>query len=405
MIPKDWLSITLGQACKEKIKTGPFGSQLHAHEYVESGIPVIMPKDLLNGNIIIDKAARISQEKADVLSKHKLENGDLIFSRRGNVTCAAIVTVKEVGCICGTGCLRVRLDKNCVSPPFLNALIQNENVKDWLESNAVGQTMLNLNTTILSNLPIQIPPLLEQCRIAEVLGVWDESIDLLERLIGRIRSRKQGLMQQLLTGKKRFKEFEGSEWENTFIKKIAKLTAGGTPDTNIFEYWNGDIPWMKSGDVNLRKIHKVDGRITQSGFDNSSTKRIPPHSVLIALAGQGKTRGLVAINEIELCTNQSIAAIIPNPSKLYFEYLYYNLESRYQELRALSSGDGGRGGLNLKIIGQIEICLPSLPEQEKIAAVLSAADEEISTLEKQLAAYKQQKLGLMQQLLTGRIRI
>jgi type I restriction enzyme, S subunit len=208
-----------------------------------------------------------------------------------------------------------------------------------------------------------------------------------------------------LTGKKRFKEFEGSEWENTFIKKIAKLTAGGTPDTNIFEYWNGDIPWMKSGDVNLRKIHKVDGRITQSGFDNSSTKRIPPHSVLIALAGQGKTRGLVAINEIELCTNQSIAAIIPNPSKLYFEYLYYNLESRYQELRALSSGDGGRGGLNLKIIGQIEICLPSLPEQEKIAAVLSAADEEISTLEKQLAAYKQQKLGLMQQLLTGRIRI
>jgi type I restriction enzyme, S subunit len=411
MIPEDWLSITLGQACKEKIKTGPFGSQLHAHEYVESGIPVIMPKDLLNGNIIIDKAARISQEKADVLSKHKLENGDLIFSRRGNVTCAAIVTVKEVGCICGTGCLRVRLDKNCVSPPFLNALIQNENVKDWLESNAVGQTMLNLNTTILSNLPIQIPPLLEQCRIAEVLGVWDESIDLLERLIGRVRSRKQGLMQQLLTGKKRFKEFESSEWKTIVFNQIIDKCFdyhGRTPLKIGMEWGDGNIPALSASNVRMGKIdfdrecYFASPELYKKWMTQGDLKK---GDVLLTTEAPLGTVAQVPDNELYILS-QRVIAIRPKPELLDKSFLFHFMRSKefQDELDKNSSGSTAKG-IQRKRLEKITIKIPSLPEQEKIAAVLSAADEEISTLEKQLAAYKQQKLGLMQQLLTGKIRV
>jgi type I restriction enzyme, S subunit len=405
MIPEDWLSITLGQACKEKIKTGPFGSQLHAHEYVESGIPVIMPKDLLNGNIIIDKAARISQEKADVLSKHKLENGDLIFSRRGNVTCAAIVTVKEVGCICGTGCLRVRLDKNCVSPPFLNALIQNENVKDWLESNAVGQTMLNLNTTILSNLPIQIPPLLEQCRIAEVLGVWDESIDLLERLIGRVRSRKQGLMQQLLTGKKRFKEFEGSEWKRYHFKDIFKrITRKNTVNNSNILTISGTHGLINQRDFFNKRVaaDNLDGYYLIEKGEFAYNKSYSNSYPLGAIKRLDRYDAGV-LSTLYICFGLSNSLNSGDFMAHYFESGIFN-----KEIYGIAQeGARNHGLLNIGVNDFFELFLhiPPLPEQEKIAAVLSAADEEISTLEKQLAAYKQQKLGLMQQLLTGRIRI
>jgi type I restriction enzyme, S subunit len=403
-LPKGWEIVSLEKVAK--IQTGLAKGKKDQKNVVS--LPYLRVANVQDGYLDLSEIKEIEVDSSQV-NRYLLQNEDILLTEGGDFDKLGrgdIWHCQINPCLHQNHVFAVRVNRENLIPYFFAQQVSSFYGKAYFLSCAKQTTNLaSINSTQLKEFPVLLPPLLEQCRIAEMLGVWDESIDLLERLIGRVRSRKQGLMQQLLTGKKRFKEFEGIEWKTTFIKKIAKLTAGGTPDTNIVEYWNGDIPWMKSGDVNLRKIYDIDGRITQSGFDNSSTKRIPPHSVLIALAGQGKTRGLVAINEMELCTNQSIAAIMPDSSKLYFEYLYYNLDSRYQELRGLSSGDGGRGGLNLKILGQIEICLPSLPEQEKIAAVLSAADDEISTLEKQLAAYKQQKLGLMQQLLTGNIRI
>lgn len=122
------------------------------------------------------------------------------------------------------------------------------------------------------------------------------------------------------------------------------------------------------------------------------------------MAGQGKTRGTVAMNYVELCTNQSIAAILPN-DKFVPEYLYYNLDNRYDELRELSSGDGGRGGLNLKIIKSLKVPMPSLSEQTAIAEVLSGMDAEITALEKRREKTKAPKQAMMQELLTGRTRL
>jgi len=265
--------------------------------------------------------------------------------------------------------------------------------------------MLNLNTEILAALPITLPPLPEQRRIAEILSTWDEAISLTQRLIKAKQRRKQGLMQRLLTGSVRLPGFDGG-WLKTSLEKIAELIAGATPSRRVKKYWkNGHIPWMKSGEVHLKRIYDVEGRITQQGLENSSTKMIPKNCVLIALAGQGITRGMVAINKIELCTNQSIAAIIPKTDVLYYEYLFYNFDKRYEEFRRLSSGDGGRGGLNLGLLKGVEILLPPLPEQRAIAAVLQTADEEIGLLERKLAALRQQKQGLMQRLLTGEVRV
>lgn len=263
--------------------------------------------------------------------------------------------------------------------------------------------MVNLNQASLASLRIQFPPIAEQRAIATTLSDMDALIDGLTQLIAKKRDLKQAAMQQLLTGQTRFPGFS-EDWEVKQIGDFTDCIAGGTPSTKVATYWDGHIPWMNSGELNLKQVHMVEGRITNAGLANSSTKIIPRKCVLIGLAGQGKTRGTVAMNHIELCTNQSIAAIFPNES-FVSQYLYYNLESRYDELRELSAGDGGRGGLNLKIIRSIELPFPPIKEQAAIATVLSDMDAELAALNARLVKTGALKQAMMQELLTGKTRL
>ena len=195
------------------------------------------------------------------------------------------------------------------------------------------------------------------------------------------------------------------EWEEKFIKDISSdICAGATPETKVSEYWkNGTIPWLASGEIHKRRIYQTEKSITEKGYLSSSTKMIPENCVLIALAGQGKTRGTVAVNKIPLCTNQSIVAIIPN--NCYYQYLYYFLDIRYNNLREISSGDGTRGGLNLNLIANYPVTIPPLPEQQKIADILTTQDRVIELKEQLLTQKQQHKKYLMQQLLTGKKRL
>ena len=194
------------------------------------------------------------------------------------------------------------------------------------------------------------------------------------------------------------------DWQIKRVGKMTRTVAGGTPNTSIDEYWGGDIPWMSSGELNLRRVDNVRGRITAKGLKHSSTSLIPAGCVLVGLAGQGKTRGTVALNTIELCTNQSIAAIYPSNDFLS-DYLFYNLDLRYGELRQLSTGDGGRGGLNLSILNSLSVPLPPVEEQRAIARVLGTMDELISKTSRLIAQKELRKKWLMQNLLTTKKRV
>ena len=250
---------------------------------------------------------------------------------------------------------------------------------------------------------IPIPPPDEQHAIAEALSDVGALLESLESLIAKKRAIKQATMQQLLTGKTRLPGFS-DEWKTKRIGDFTDCIAGGTPSTFISEYWGGAIRWMSSGELNDKIIFDVEGRITDLGLRESNTKIIPPKCTLIGLAGQGKTRGTVAFSKIELCINQSIAAIYPN--EFFFpEYLYHNLDARYDKLRGMSTGDGGRGGLNLQIIRAIDLPFPTIDEQCAIATILSDMDAEIAALEQRRDKTRALKQGMMQQLLTGKIRL
>ena len=194
----------------------------------------------------------------------------------------------------------------------------------------------------------------------------------------------------------RFPGFE-EEWEKLKVRDFTKVVAGATPATDKKEYWGGAIRWMNSGELNLKRVYEVQGRITQLGYDKTSTKIIPSHSVLIGLAGQGKTRGTAAINYVELCTNQSIASLLPSDS-FYPEFLFQNIESRYKELRDISSGDGGRGGLNLQMIYNLNIPRCSMQEQKKIGDFLYLLDQRIAIQNKVIEDLKKLKTALCESL-------
>ena len=188
------------------------------------------------------------------------------------------------------------------------------------------------------------------------------------------------------------------------ISDFTSVVTGGTPSTQHAEYWGGDIRWMNSGELNLKFVYDVDGRITEEGLNNSSTHIIPAKCVLVGLAGQGKTRGTAAYNLVSLCANQSIAAFLPTDTHSSL-YLYYVIDSLYDYLRLLSSGDGGRGGLNKQILSSLNIVLPPIAEQRAIAEALSDVDGLIAALDKKIAKKRLLKQGAMQQLLTGKKRL
>ena len=161
---------------------------------------------------------------------------------------------------------------------------------------------------------------------------------------------------------------------------------------------------MSSGEVNNTFIYSTEKKITQLGYDKTSTKLLPSNTVVIALAGQGKTRGTVAITRIELCTNQSLCAVLPDIN-LNSEYLFYFLSSQYKQLRNSSTGgDDSRGGLNLKIIGNFRLPYTTLAEQQKIAEFLSNVDSIITAETKILNTLQKKKKALMQKLFTRQLR-
>lgn len=159
------------------IQTGPFGSQLHQHEYTETGIPVVMPKDIIAGRVNESTVARISEQKANELSRHELKIGDIIFPRRGEIGKCALIDEQQEGFLCGTGCLKIELPKAVLLPRFVYYYLGLSHVVEWLERNAVGTTMLNLNTGILGGVKIPVLPLAEQHRIADILSTYDDLIE------------------------------------------------------------------------------------------------------------------------------------------------------------------------------------------------------------------------------------
>lgn len=204
-IPEEWEVNPIGKECKQSgglIQTGPFGSQLHAKDYKENGIPIITVEHLAEGKILHQNLPLVGEADYRRLRKYVLKYGDLVFSRVGAIDRCSFTSYKEEGWLFSGRCLRVRGGSR-FDAKFLSYLLNYDTCKQWILNNAVGSTMKCLNTTILSNLPIKMPTLPEQSRIASILSQADEPIQKEETYKQKLLSLKRGLMEDLLTGKVR----------------------------------------------------------------------------------------------------------------------------------------------------------------------------------------------------------
>jgi type I restriction enzyme S subunit len=193
-------------------------------------------------------------------------------------------------------------------------------------------------------------------------------------------------------------------WKETPLGHIATVAAGGTPSRNIPSYWNGDIPWVTTTEIDFGTITETEQHISLHGLKNSAAKLLRPGTLLMALYGQGKTRGKVALLGIEATSNQACAAIVLS-SEVSKPFVFHFLASRYDVIRGLSNS-GSQENLNGVIVKSILIPLPpTKAEQEAIAGALSDADALIESLEQLVAKKRQIKHGAMQQLLTGQKRL
>ena len=192
-------------------------------------------------------------------------------------------------------------------------------------------------------------------------------------------------------------------WSKKTLEDIANVSSGGTPSRGKPEYWNGAIPWVTTAEIDFCEIFDTTEKITQDGLNNSSAKLFPIGTVLLAMYGQGKTRGKVAKLGIEATTNQACAAIVFKHN-FCVEYYYQYLRSQYDNIRNLSNS-GSQENLSGSIVKSIQVPAPPLPEQQKIAQILSTWDKAITTTEQLLANSQHQKKALMQQLLTGKKRL
>ena len=396
VIPEDWGSRKLGELAT--FRTGPFGSALHKSDYTSNGIPIVNPMHIVEGEIVPTQSMTITETAAVALSEFRLKAGEVVIGRRGDMGRCAVVRSEQVGWLCGTGSMIVRPSTG-VDARFLQRVLSSPKVVSAIEDTSVGSTMINLNQSTLSGLAIQAPPIQEQRAIATALSDVDALLAKLDQLIAKKRDLKQAAMQQLLTGQTRLPGFDG-EWEVKRLGDIFSITAGKSKSAFVAEggrYWVIDMGSIStSGKLMVSKPTNFKG-----DFLNAGDLVMPKDDI-----GGGNIIGKVAFidRDMSYVLGDHVYRLEAKQGDSLFLSYVINGYKTNSELRKKVIGSA-QLGLGRRSVEDQEIPFPTKAEQSAIAKVLSDMDAELSALEARRDKTRTIKQGMMQELLTGRIRL
>ncbi|NKN15266.1 hypothetical protein GFL86_27755 [Rhizobium laguerreae] len=369
-----------------------------------SGPLMVTAADIFDGKVAVETARRTSQEAYDRLltAKSKPRRNDILLTKDGALGRIGLVGEET---ICINQSVAILRANNRIQPQFLALLLQADLYQKRMIEDAGGSTIKHIYITIVNRMPIAVPESkIEQRAIAAALSDVDAALEGLERLIAKKRDLKQAAMQQLLTGKIRLPGFSG-EWELKRLAEIGDIRSGGTPSTSQAHLWDGEIPWCTPTDITAldgRKYLSETARtISAAGLRSSSAETIPPQSLIMTSRA---TIGECAINSVAITTNQGFKNIVPFDG-YDVEFLYYLMTTKKDDLIALC------GGSTFLEIGkkQLTSFILAVPkerdEQSAVAAVLSDMDTELAAVRAQRDKTRLLKQAMMQELLTGRIRL
>lgn len=387
MVPKGWLKYSVGELCTSIVPGR------NKPKVFDGDIPWVTTPEI-NGRYIPSKL------QVNYVSTTALSDAGGKIVPQGAVVMAA---VGELGLIAITS-----------EPVVLNQqlhafvcskLVNNEYLAYWLttqkpymESIASKTTIPYMNKANCESIPVLLPPLAEQFKIAQILLTWDNAISVTEKLLTNSQQQKKALMQQLLTGKKRLLDENGvrfsGEWCTCTLSEVAHIIMGSSPKSEAYNDNGLGLPLIQ-GNADI-KCRVSCPRV----YTSDITKECTPGDILLSVRAPV---GTVALSQHKACIGRGISAIKSkkkmSQSFLYQWFLWFEPKWCY-----LSQGSTFES-INSDDIKTLKLSVPNFEEQQKIAAVLSAADAEISTLEKKLACLRDEKKALMQQLLTGKRRV
>ncbi len=374
MVPNGWYQASLDKIAKV------IDCKHRTPIYVEDGIPLISPGTIKWGPIDLDSPSkRVTPEEHESLMDHcKVQVGDLVMSRNQSVGVASYINTNRPF-VLGQDTVLIQPIKT--DPKFLFYSLQSLGTQKRILKLAGGSTFSRINLADIRKIQVSFPKQQEQQKIAQILSTWDKAIEKLEALIAAKQKRKKALMQQLLTGKKRFAGFE-DKWKSNFLGEIAHITTGSSNRQD--SHLNGPFTFFdRSEDIRTSDIYLFDGE-----------------AVIVAGEGQDFIPKYF-VGKFDL--HQRTYAIM-NFKNCDGKFLYYKIAQNRNHFLSQAVGSTVKS-LRLPMFKKMELLLPTLNEQIKIASVLCAADTEITTHQKHLSALKEQKKGLMQQLLTGKKRV
>lgn len=406
VIPEDWEAVPLESVTPLNVKNGivdgPFGSNLKTIHYRSSGIPIITSGYVTNGRFYAESYLYVDKGKFLEEKRSAVSPGDIVMAKIGERCGASAILPSdhERGILSGNA-LKISVDSSRYSTFYVWQYLWMLHTSGGMELlRTVGaQPALSMANLKKHKIPVPLSKL-EQNAIAEALSDADALIESLEQLLTKKRQLKQGAMQELLTGKKRLPGFSG-EWPvSTLGELVDSIVGGGTPSRNVPEYWGGTIPWMTVKDFAKFSPHRTIEYITFEGLKSSASHLIQSGALITSTR---MALGKAVIFEVDVSINQDLKALFPR-SDVDVTFLYFWFQFNEHRISELGSGSTVMG-ISLVDLKKIELKNPCRDEQTAIATILSGMDAELARLQEKLTKACAIKRGMMQELLTGRIRL
>lgn len=396
VVPEDWEVQSLQDLCKEEITYGI----VQCGPHVPGGVPYIRVSDMDGPRLDRDKMLCTTPQIASRFRRSEVRHGDIVYALRGRLGDVRLVPLDLDGANLTQGTARISPGLR-IHGQFLLWALRNPEVVLRACSESKGTTFMEITLSDLRQIKIAKPPETEQLRISSTLSDIEDLLMALRLKLAKKRNIKQATMQELLTGKRRLPGFEG-EWVPVSLGSVAVMNSGGTPPTGREDFYGGGIPWVSISDMTSsgRFISETERTLSDLGLANCAAKRFPAGTILYAMYA---SLGECSIAAREVTTSQAILGIRPGPS-VVGEYLYYWLESIRSSVKLMGQ-QGTQSNLNKKIVQGFSLGLPSKTEQIAITKVLGEIDQGIDALKIKAEKTRAMKTAMMQQLLTGKIRL
>jgi type I restriction enzyme S subunit len=384
-----WEQVALGEVAN--IQTGPFGSQLHSSDYVAVGIPSIMPTNIgtrleINRNNI----ACIRESDAQRLARYLVKDGDIVYSRRGDVEKCAFITKNEEGWLCGTGCLRIRFESSKVIPRFYAYYLSTDEMKGWVSGHAVGTTMPNLNSSILRKLPLILPSYQEQKAIAAVLSSLDDKIDLLHRQNKTLEALAETLFRQW------FVEEAQKDWEEGKLSDEFDFTMGQSPPGSSFNEEGVGMPMFQgNADFGFRfpneRVYTTEPARFAKRFDTLISVRAPV--------------GAQNMADKECCIGRGVAAFRYKNNNDNYTYTYFRLRSLMDEIKKFDDEGTVFGSISKSNFEGIDVLIPPADLIVKFEKIAKPINDKVIENCGQIKTLEKLRDTLLPKLMSGEVRV